>query len=179
MRDFGKPIASRFLKIYNNSNEHPRKTTSFNLVRSVGILYDATEDTSVEAVNQVSEKLNRSGKEVFSLGFVDKKKIPENRIPDAKNDFYCQKDLHWYKLPYKDRILRFSNEPFDYLLNVYTADQLPMVGVSALSRANCRLGTFHRKFTACFDFMLHGLENKSTADLLEAYLLYMNKIKNE
>jgi hypothetical protein len=87
--------------------------------------------------------------------------------------------LHWYKLPIKERVIRFANEPFDYLLNVFTADELPLVGVSALSKARCRLGTFHKKYTGCYDFMLNEEGTKTTSELLDAYILYLYKLKNE
>ncbi len=179
MRDITKRIAKRYLQKYNNGNAQMRKTTSFKKIKTIGILYDATFEDDVKVIKQTVTKLKALGKEVYTLGFINKKELPANRLPHTRDDFYCKKDLHWYQLPMKERVNRFANEPFDYLFNVFTADQLPLVGVSALSKAHCRLGTFHKKYTECFDVMMHHLSNKSGAELLEAYILFLYKLKDE
>ena len=159
-------------------NKQQRSITTFNRIKTIGILYDATQEATIEEVKQAAIRLTAMGKEIFMLGFVDKKELPTSLEPHTKEDYYCRKDLHWYQLPLKDRISRFANEQFDYLLNVYTADSIPLVGVSALSRAHCRLGTFHRKYTDCYDFMINEHGVKSPVELLDAYILYLYKLKN-
>ena len=179
VKDIIREVAEKYLNILAKGNKQQRKITSFNQVKTIGILYDASELETIKEVKQATKKLAAMGKEIFTLGFVNKKQIPPNLEPHTKEDYYCKKDLHWYKLPIKERISRFANEHFDYLLNVYTTDKLPLIGVSALSKAHCRLGTFHRKYTGCYDFMINLKGAKSTIEILDAYILYLYKLKNE
>lgn len=179
MRNFRNRIAEKYLKINTKNNIQKRKTTSFRQIKTIGIVYDATFEETVKEVKSAIKKLKALGKDVYSLGFVNTKVLPANRSPHTRDDFFCKQDLHWYQLPKKDRIGRFSNETFDYLLNVYTDDQLPLIGVSALSKAHCRLGSFHRKYTGSFDVMLKEKGNKTTSELLDAYILFLYKLKHE
>jgi len=179
VKDIKKRVAETYLSTLIKSNKQPRKFSSFNQIKTIGILFDATNETTLAEIKTLSKKLKVLGKEIYTLGFVDKKLLPTNLEPHTKEHYYCRKDLHWYGLPLKDSISGFTNEPFDYLLNLYTNDNLSMVGVSALSKANCRLGTFHRKYTGCYDFMINDNGSKSAAELLDTYILYLYKLKNE
>jgi len=179
MKNIKRRVAEKYLIAQAMGNKHHLKTTSFNQVKTIGILYNASLEETIKEVKHITKKLTAMGKEIYTLGFIDKKVLPPNLEPHTKEDYYCIKDLHWYRLPIKERIIRFANEPFDYLLNVYTADDLPLVGVSALSKAHCRLGTFHRKYTSCYDFMINEKSNQTTTELLDAYMLYLYKLKNE
>ncbi len=179
VKDFKKRVAENYLFTLIKGNKQPRKITSFNETKTIGILYDATDETMLPEIKILSKKLKVMGKEIYTLGFVNKKLLPPNLEPHTKEDYYCRKDLHWYSLPIKERVSRFANEPFDYLLNVYSNDNLPLVGVSAMSKAHCRLGTFHRKYTGCYDFMINEHGTKSAVELLDAYILYLYKLKNE
>lgn len=178
MNNIKRRVAEKYLITLTRANKHSRKITSFHQIKTIGILYDATLDETISEVKQITKKLMAMGKEIYTLGFINKKSLPPNLEPHTKEDYYCRKDLHWYRLPIKERISRFANEPFDYLLNVYTADQLPLVGVSAMSKAHCRLGTFHKKYTGCYDFMINEQGTKTASELLDAYILYLYKLKD-
>jgi hypothetical protein len=177
--DIKRRVAEKYLRNLIRANKQQRMIKSFRSVRTIGILYDATLEESVKEIKQAAQKLKAMNKEVYTLGFINKKAMPANRVPHTKEDFYCRRDLHWYDLPVKDRVSRFANEEFDYLLNVYTNDNLHLVGISAMSKAACRLGTFDRKYTGCYDFMLHDKAHKTAVELLDAYILYMYKLNNE
>ncbi|MFM9945725.1 MAG: DUF6913 domain-containing protein [Bacteroidia bacterium] len=179
MRNIKRRVAEKYLTTLAKANKHPRKIISFSQINTIGILYDATLEETINEVKYITKKLMAMGKEIYTLGYINKKVLPPNLEPHTKEDYYCRKDLHWYQLPIKERISRFANEQFDYLLNVYTADQLPLVGVSALSKAHCRLGTFHRKYTGCYDFMINEKGTKTASELLDAYILYLYKLKND
>ena len=179
MKNIKRRVAENYLKSNANANKKARKITSFQQIKTIGILYDASLDETIDEVKLITKKLMALGKEIYTLGFINKKILPPNLEPHTKEDYYCKKDLHWHQLPIKERISRFANENFDYLLNVFTADQLPLVGVSALSKANCRLGTFHKRYTNCYDFMIDEKGNKTATELLDAYLLFLYKLKND
>jgi hypothetical protein len=179
LNNIQRRVAENYLKSIVNANKKARKITSFQQIKTIGILYDASDEKNIQEVKLATKKLNALGKEIYTLGYINKKTIPLDLEPHTKDDYYCKKDLHWYQLPIKERISRFANENFDYLLNVYTANQLPLIGVSAMSKANCRLGTFHKRYTACFDIMMDEKGTMSITDLLDAFLLNLYKLKNE
>ena len=172
-------IAETYLLAQAKLNKTKRNTTPFDQIKTIGIVYDATLDATTLEVKAITRKLMAMGKVIYTLGFIDKKNLPLDLEPNTKEDYFCRQDLHWHNLPIKERISRFTNEPFDYLLNLSVSHQLPLISVSAQSKAKCRIGAFHKKYTSCYDIMLNEHGQKSAAELLDAYILYLYKLKND
>ncbi len=172
-------ISETYLLAQAKLNKNQRNITPFDQIKTIGIVYDATLDATTLEVKTITRKLMAMGKVIYTLGFIDKKNLPIHLVPNTKEDYFSRKDLHWHTLPIKERVSRFTNEPFDYLLNVSVCHQLPLISVSAQSKAKCRIGAFHKKFTSCYDIMLNEHEQKSAAELLDAYILYLYKLKND
>lgn len=161
------------------ANKQARDITSFHDIKTIGILYTANSDEDIKIIKKASTKLKALGKDVYMLGFANKKTLPHGVLPHTKDDYFCRKDLRWYGLPQIDRVNRFANEEFDFLLNVYNPDLLPLLGVSAISKAKCRLGFYNKKYTCCFDFIIKDKNNKQNSELIDAFILYLYKLKND
>ena len=99
MKNIGRRVAEKYLTTLARANKNPRKITSFDQIKTIGILYDATLDETINEVKYITKKLMAMGKEIYTLGFINKKVLPPNLEPHTKEDYYCRKDLHWYKLP--------------------------------------------------------------------------------
>ena len=161
------------------NNRQNRDITSFHDIRTIGILYFADTDEDIKIIKKASTKLKALGKDVYLLGFSDKKTLPHGVLPHTKDDYYCRKDLRWHGLPQVDRVNRFANEEFDFLLNVYKPEMLPLLGVSAISKAKCRLGFYNKKYTCCFDFIIKEKNINKTSDMIDTFILYLYKFKND
>lgn len=168
-----------YLHSMARANKHTRKITSFNKIKTIGILYQADTIEEINIIKKAAAKLNSLGKEVYLLGFSKQKKLPEGVIPHTKDDFFLRKDLMWHGIPKLDRINRFANEEFDFLLNAYNPEILSLLGISALSKAKCRIGIYNKKYTNCFDFIISEKETKQTQELIDAFILYLYKLKND
>ena len=179
MSDFRRKMAERYLKKWNSGNKTPRLSLGFRRIKTIGILYDATFEETVKEVKQVSNKLKALGKEIYTLGFVKQKVLPANRLPHTRDDFFCRRDLTWNMLPKKERISRFANEEFDYLLCAFSPEEMALTGVSAMSLAKCRIGVFNQRYVGCFDVMLDIPGKKSATEMLDAYILFLYKLTHE
>lgn len=179
MKNVKRKIADFYLNSIARNNRQNRNTTSFHDIRTIGILYIAYTHDDIKLIKSATTKLKALGKDVYLLGFSNKKTLPHGVLPHTKDDYYCRKDLLWYGLPKIDRINRFANEEFDYLLNVYNPDMLPLLGVAALSKAKCRIGTYNKRYTNCFDFIIKEKNINQTSELIDILILYLYKLKND
>ncbi len=58
------------------SQPRKRQVVSFVQAKKIGMLYDATNEQDYELVKQYIKVIRAEHKEVFALGYVDKKQLP-------------------------------------------------------------------------------------------------------
>jgi len=157
-------IGSIQLKKLSGTVEQPRFMTDLRSTAKVGILYNALDGD--KQVLQLAKWFSNHGVKVISLGFVDEKELGSNFSPNYKTDYFCKRNLTRWNLPKEEDINRFVLEPFDYLINLYREPILPLMGVSALSRAKFRIGPYHSEYIHCYDMML-DMESDRIEDYIE------------
>jgi hypothetical protein len=125
--------------------------------KRVGIVYNALKLQPQELQKEKAFFANK-GVEVYSLGFVDAKELT-GFSSTYKDEYFCRKDLNFWKHVKPDAIKGFANEAFDYLLNLDTQGNLTLQSVSVLSKAKTRFGKQFDAYEFAHDFMV-----KSYAD---------------
>ena len=128
--------------------------------KSIGILYDATHTNQVNTVKKFVEALKVQGKSVTLFGFYNKKKLPADQHNSKSNEIISRTDLNWYGLPKKNVYAMMANEPFDLLLNLCTWHCIPLLVISASSKAKFRIGKYFSDALNFFDLMLN-IENNA------------------
>lgn len=166
-----------FLEKNALANRQDRVYMPISEAKKVGIVYNALEPEEAKLVMEFALGLEKMGKTVNTLGYINRKSLDGEFIPNYRNDYYCNRDLNWLRLPKEISVKRFISESYDYLINLYTRDDFAMIGISALSMARFRIGLYWKSYTECFDMML-----KPSEEGMEAYLKEIKhylKIKNE
>lgn len=143
----------------------------------IGIVYNALDPEESKMALEFALSLEKMGKTVNTLGYINRKSLDGEYIPNYRNDFYCNRDLNGLRLPKEMSVKRFISEPYDYLINLYTRDDFAMIGISALSKAKFRIGLYWKDYTECFDMMLKPAEEGMSAYLKE--IKHYLRIKNE
>lgn len=110
-------------------------------------------------VMRFAEELEKKGKKINTLGYLNAKELTGDYIPNYRNDYFCNRDLNKIRLPKEMSVKRFISEPFDYLLNLNVERSFALLGVSALSKAHFRIGKYWKDYTECFDFMIQIRED--------------------
>lgn len=154
-----------------------RRPGDFQSATSVGILFDAAQNGAYEIVRLYEEELKKQGKKVDLLGYIDDK----GRHNDYDFKHFNQKDLNWFFQPKSPLVQQFMNKPFDILVCLFTEDLKPLEHVSALSKAQMRVGVFREGKTHCFDLMIDTSNHKDLRDLIrqmDQYLKIVNR-KNQ
>ncbi|MBK6836488.1 MAG: hypothetical protein IPG89_20400 [Bacteroidetes bacterium] len=134
---FGEKRLQSALKI------HVRQKEFLNIedVRTVGIVFDATNADDFEIVKNYVNKLKQMGKRVHGIGFYDAKVIPAN-IYYTKSDFdlFNAKEVKGMGEPESPYIKTFITEIRDILIDVNLSNKFPLRYISAMSYAKCKIG---------------------------------------
>jgi hypothetical protein len=133
----GEKQLQRALKI------HVRQKEFLNIehVRSVGIIFDATDKQEFDRIKNYVSKLKQAGKTVRGIGFYDAKQIPED-LSYSKSDFdlFNAKEVQGLGTPSSPYIKSFITEVRDLLIDVNLKNKFPLRYIAAMSYARCKVG---------------------------------------
>ena len=165
-------LGKYFLERNAHANNQDREFVTFDKAKKIGIVYNALKPNEAKTVLAFASKLEKLGKSVNTLGYVNRKVLGGDFTPNDRNDYFCNKDLNKMRLPKEMSVKRFISEPYDYLLNLYTQDDFALIGISALSRARFRIGNPRKEYVSCFDLMLKP-KDKSVETLISEITHYI------
>ncbi len=169
-------IGKYLLKSSLEKREPMNAVPNFDSIKEIAILYQA-DDTKKEAeVNKLAQHLREQGKKVLLMGFVNQKQLPENYKFQISQEYFWKESLSLFLLPQKEKVANFINKPFDLLINLYSEFSLPMVAVSAYSKAKNRIGAHFPESESYNDILIDG-QFKNLFELglqMEHYLKIVN-----
>ena len=158
-------------------NKHTQ-VVSFEDAKKIGMLYDATNEQDYEMVKQYIKGIRSDHKEVFALGYVDKKQLPVSQFAQLGLDFFTKKDLKWNMIPDSLEIRNFINEQFDILINLNEGNCFPLNYITAMSKAKFRIGRYHKKNLNNFDFLIEAGNSTSLTNYIKEVDKYLRIIKS-
>ncbi len=170
-------IGTFLLHQHTNQKSPKRKFVSLNEARDIGIVYDATDINKEKTVHQYAERLRHEGKKVFLLGYADVKTLPANKKTSIQSEYFCKENLTLFNLPDKEKIGHFPEMNFDLLLNIYDKPHMPMLAISAYSKAKYRVGPGIPNGLLYFDGIIDTGKNKDLLFLIEQMDFYLKAIK--
>lgn len=154
MADFQINIGRKSLARHKQSNKS-ESLKKMSEVREVGVVYDVKK-TSTQLLNKVTHYFEAAGKTVISLGFVEEKELGE-LVPNYKEEYFCKKDLNFWKLPKKQAVTRFISKDFDYLINLDMEGRNELQAISTYSVSKTRIGKHFENYPFAQDFMIKSL----------------------
>lgn len=153
------------------ANRRTRRTHTLASARSIGVLFDATNDKVRREMADFVKKLEKDGKKVNLLGFFNSKQAPT----DTSFDVFFLKEINWKGQPKSVKSDSFSAEKFDLLLS-YNPDACPALDwVAVASQAAMKIGLATRQPND-FDIQLETPEEKGLSFFTEQLHLYLDKI---
>lgn len=151
---------------------------NLNDAKSIGILYNATEDENYDTVMRYMKSLRELHKDVHTLGFVDRPSLLRHQFAKLGLDYFTQKHLNFYFLPNYHVVTNFINEEFDILICLNIENAFPLKYVAALSKAHFRVGKYNKSSTAFYDLMIDVEDSgnlKGFIGQVDHYLKVINK----
>lgn len=166
-----------FNRELRNHVRNPR-TISFDSAKSIGILYEGTENEDYELVKSYVKELRDQKKEVLALGFVDQKELPNMRFSKLGLDFFTRKNLNWHLKPVHPMVTKFINGDFDILIFLNIEKSLPLKYVAAATKAKFKIGKYDRKNSKYCDFMIKTEEQVQLKQFIELVNQYLKIFSN-
>src|SRR5688572_4894522 len=143
-----------------------REAVGFDEAKKIGLLYDATDEGDFEAIKTYIKGVRKEQKEIYALGFVDRKELPRTQFAQYGIDFFTRKDLGWNMIPGNLTVDNFISEPYDVVINLALNSCFPLRYIAAVSKARFRVGRFDKRNTYCYDLMLNIRDDIGIQELL-------------
>lgn len=182
LQNIKQTVAGLYLKLELKDhvrNSKPNKF-SFNQVKTVGILFDASNPEDFELVKRYIQYLREHRKKVKALGYYPAKRIPDMTYSKLEYDFFSAKETNWFGKPSAMVIQNFINEEYDLLLDLNIQDHFPLKYISALSKASFKVGKYTQKDVAIYDMMIDSDNTKTLKYFLrqvDVYITMLNKVE--
>lgn len=173
-------LANRALKQELKSAAIVRKPSqfSFDNVKTVGIIFDATNAEDFDIVKRYVVYLREHQKKVKVMGFFSKKEIPALTYSKLEYDFFTIKELNWMGTPNSVVIRNFIHEEYDLLIDLNIHDHFPLKYIAALSKAAFKVGKFNENDIEIYDMMIDADNTKTVKYFLrqiDTYITMLNK----
>ena len=146
--------------------------------KTIGIVFDATENANFELVKKYISYLKELKKRVKAIGFFNTKVTPPMAYSKLEYDFFSLKDLAWNNIPKNIYVKNFIEDHYDILLDLNLNDSFPLRYISTLSRAKFKVGKSSKWNSSIFDLMLDIDASKNNLKYflknLDTYLFIIN-----
>jgi len=156
-----------------------RNSMDFDQTKSIGILFDATENNSRKEVMKYAELLSKNGKQVKLLGFINEK-LKEASFPFK---YFTKQNLSWSMIPKGTEIDQFIKKDFDVLINLYLPNRklglvnLPIEYISTFSKAQLRVGPFSENNDS-YDLIIDTPKETDLQHLIKQVDFFLNRINS-
>ena len=150
-----------------------REGHNLESAKTAGILFTPTDQASFEQIKQFLVYLGNYKLQIYVLGYIDAKTIPESFLFWKGINLFSRKELTWSMIPKTPVVTDFIDKPFDVLLDLSLTDFFPVEYIARLSKSKFKVGRFtegHSSYDLMFDFE----KDKN----LETYLDYIKKYLN-
>jgi len=153
-----------------------RKVCNFKYAKSAGIIFHCDNSQMFEAVHNFVKQCTDQGKEVYAIGYVPEKKVPDNYLLRKSLRFFSLEDLNWYKKPTPSFVEDFINTQFDLLIDLSMSYSFPVEYIRALSIARFKTGKQFEE-NDHLDMSIVIKENRDIDYLVQHIVHYLNIIK--
>jgi hypothetical protein len=167
-------------RILNNKLRHfkrTRETHNFETAKTAGILFTPSDQISFEQIKHFIGFLSHYKIQIFVLGFIDSKIIPENFLFWKGINLFSRKELSWSMIPKAQIVTDFIDKPFDLLLDLSLTDSFPVEYITRLSKSKFKVGRFTHNHTG-LDLMFEIKNEKELDNYLDHIKNYLNLIKS-
>lgn len=154
MAHFRQDIGKKLLARHRQADKSEALQT-LQSVREIGVVYDVNQ-ISAQLLNKVIHHFESAGKNVITLGFIPEKELGDY-IPTLKEEYFCEKDLIFWRLPKKAVVSNFTSKKFDFLINLDFNKNIELQAISAYSSAKTRIGKYFEEYSFSQDFMIKSL----------------------
>jgi hypothetical protein len=162
------------------SQQRQHATVTFNDAKSIGIIYDSTNEQNYDIIRRyVKELRDIYKKDVLALGYYDKKALPNDRYAKLGLDFFTRKALNWHYKPVAPIVRNFMERDFDILIDLHTSNSIAFRYITAATKARFKIGKYSRYSAPFYDFMISVSDAVTLPGFIEQVNHYLKLIRHE
>lgn len=153
---------------------------NFDRIKTVGIIFDATNSDDFELVKRYVTYLREHLKKVRALGYFSTKNIPALTYSKLEYDFFSTKELNWLYKPNSMVVTNFMNEEYDLLIDLNVKDHFPLKYITTLSKAKFKVGKYIENEIDIYDMMIdadHTQTLKYFLRQVDTYITMLNRVE--
>lgn len=147
-----------------------RQAHNFKTAQTAGILFTPTDPASFEQIKHFLTYLNEFKLQIYVLGYINDKAIPESFLFWKGINLFSRKELTWNHVPKLPLVEDFIDKPFDILFDLGLERSFPVEYIARLSKSKFKIGQFTNEHPA-YDLMFDMAGNKKLD-------VYLDNIKN-
>ena len=178
MRNIKLNVGIRGLRRKLRHFERVRESHNFDTAKTAGILFTPTDQTSFEQIKHFLTYLNNFKLQIYVLGYIDNKIIPESFLFWKGINLFSRKELNWSMIPKTPVVTDFIDKPFDVLLDLSLDDFFPVEYIARLSKSKFKVGRFTEKHDS-YDLMFDIKQEHNLDAYLEFIKVYLNLINKQ
>jgi hypothetical protein len=155
-----------------------KKFVHLSEAKTIGIIYNLTDEGMFRKVKELANELSVRQRQVLTVGFVNRKTIPNYCVAADSGYFLNQRDLNWYGAPKNDYVSQFINKELDILIDLSMEETYVLKFICGLSRSRFKVGKYSDASKTYLDFMIDPDKSCSMDEFIEQILHYLTVIKN-
>lgn len=152
------------------------KSSGYDSLKSVGILYYLPDEDTYKTLESFIEKLNASKIKSRVVAYHDGKLTPHYFIPKLQQDIITRKTVNFNLKPSGLFVNDFINEPFDLLIDLSLECYYPLLHLAAMSKAHMKVGRHTDLHEKIFDFMFTVNNDIPLSEYIDLLIHYLKKI---
>jgi hypothetical protein len=159
-------VGNYFLNRRLRHLKRKRQLLGFEASSTVGVLFKTDNLLDFESVRKFLLYLHEKQNQVFAIGFIDNKKIPDYFLMKKGFNFFTRKELTFFFIPKSKVVDDFLEKQFDILIDLSTDNSFPLQYISSMSRSKFKIGR-SANGSKCFDLMIDTEKNNKVDFLVE------------
>jgi len=153
--------------------------TDISQVKTVGIVWDASKTTDFAGLAGFHHKMHERGIEVTILGYYQGKELPDQYTAIRYLTFIRRNEINVYYHPTTSEADAFIKRNLDILIDLNFKDLFPLRCISALSKANLKVGLLEAGTeSTIFDIMMDMKYPSDIENYLNQVMHYLEMINS-
>jgi hypothetical protein len=151
---------------------------SFDRVKKVGILWDASFENDFQHLASLNRQLSESGRSIEVVAWIPGRVVPDRLTGLTYMRFLRKNDLNWALLPVSDDARKFAETKYDLLIDINPSSLFQLSALAALSPAPMKVGPdiTDKPEETPYDLMIRTSKPFSIAQFIDQAMHYLSII---
>jgi len=168
-------FANKRLFKYYQSRQRTTRIRTLNNSKSVGILWNPSDEGSIETYELLRKTLQIKGIKPTGFAYIDSNREMETLTKVTHSEFLHCRNVSWYGRPKTNTGTEFIREPFDLLIDLSISKNVALQYILIYSEATFKVG-WQGAEQNYYDLNIDVSEKPQCRYLMEQIVYYLENI---